>query len=259
MAKNIDELITFCKVFAEKGYKLDNMSEHVENIKYKPLKMLLKKLKSEKIPKSKKQNLEGDKLNSLLKKKLMNEKHIQKLSKIMVHEKDCKNYEESLKNLKIQYEAGSNLKLFKFYNTCIFSVSLVNFNKFYEEAHKTRSEKLSKKEIFKKINISDSYARKCQILGKIVMKYPKLKYLNWSFDQFYENRKNILKLLDNVNEENKDIQSFWAGKYDFDPKNYQTVYLSDEYEDEDGDNNKEKDKDKNKEKDKNELEKMDTT
>lgn len=211
----LEEFVKFCKSFHSKNYDINKMKAEIRNLKWKPLKTVLNKNiknKQKNVPKV----LKGKTLHENMKKSILSTHKINELYESFCKVKlnlICNDYEESLKNIKQITDEQPFFKMYNFFKTCQLGISLLYFNNFHREASNMKKETKTKKEKLKDLGISDTYARKLEILGKLVIEYPKLKFVNWSFDKFYKNRKNIEILFNKNNTEHIDIQKFWKEKH----------------------------------------------
>ncbi|XP_037911666.1 uncharacterized protein LOC119651912 [Hermetia illucens] len=163
-----------------------------KKIKNKSLKRLIKKLRitpKVKIPKSK---LEGVELNKYLKSIITydheNYAILNNNNHIINHETIKNNLEKFNKNIKI---SRNNL----FFNYC----ELAKYIYYLLQS-------INKEFIIENLKYSRDTINKLKWLGKLISEFPKLKYLNITFNDFIYNRKNITELFsDKYKEENQ----FW--------------------------------------------------
>jgi hypothetical protein len=210
---DLENFTDFCKKFHEKNYDVHQMDTEISNLKWKPLKNELLKIRKMK-PDTKKvqEKLYGIYLHEYMVSTCLEVLQLHNIgTKILNnYDENCYNYSENLNCLKNLYEEQKLLTTFKFFKSCQFGIILLNFCSSYKNALEEKIETIPLYKKIQEFGINASYARKHEILGKLAKDYPRLKLLNWSFDRFYKQRNEIINLLDKNNVKFKDIQIYWS-------------------------------------------------
>lgn len=206
----LSELIKFCTIFNQHNYDFEKIVPYLDQIQWKSLKKLLSSLKNKNI--SKYPIYSGFDLHHFMVDSLISQNKLDLYLTINNFQicDDTADYNTQVNCLQQCYTNQKCFSSIKFYKSCQFGLFLNQFDLVHKKAVLYGVEQRSKLQIFKDLQISYTYAKKHTLLGKFVKNFPRLQYLDWSFDKFFRHRNELKKIFNPNNVNYKHIQFYWS-------------------------------------------------
>lgn len=208
------EFVKLCKKVDASDYSLPKILNIIPKLRNKPVRKLLtevcNKLSIEEDGEDHRRaetllvkDLQGEKLHEFLVSKLLSPQQVSDTLHLKTYEKKSNDIEEYRAILDRINEHLDNSNTYDFYKNCQYAKLLLH------SYQKAKAEGITI-ELPVESRLSKTHLRKLKKFGKLIAKFPKLKYIGVQTVTFFSMGKRLEELLHKRNQQCKQIQEFWA-------------------------------------------------